>query len=436
MKALGSITIVLLALGILLVPLIWFQTEEVGEQRTREVIEQESAVEFIEHRFENTLDYVEESLYIAGMLGTENASTESGRVEEDLHARYWMCNNIPQIPPVDKVRDTAANFSTRNMERIIDDFVGVRDDIVYDVSPTECIETGYPEELEEIGPRNETFPKTFSNEHIEVSRADGEIIQRAEDIEMSRNMSYNRFWYMYRILSEWTQDETIEEHIAEELNYVPDIWVEEKTICGECSECPFPIGEPHICESQHYHELTRLINNGLEREMERLETHEDFFNNTGVICNAEPNFRQDPPPDPTCYTQEFEYENNCIETDTECSENKKETICETIWRTIPTVHLDVTVTCTDDRNKPLPKEEDKDQLTWQINLNYNNIEPENPSAQDNPVPDTCQNPAEGAKPSLELFRQCESDPPDTSYCQLPSNIDQVNPCENEMDVEY
>ena len=277
-KGMGSVTLVLLVLGVTTLPIMWFQAEGDPQDFTDNIMQQRD-IEAIEQRFENTVNYLEESLYITGMRSTDETGTRSGRenVTEDRY-RYWMCDGETQIPPREKIRNTSSEIIDENMEQRIMEISGIRRGVIHNVGETKCIETGIPEQPSEIS--SDRFKIAMNIDDVTVSEREGHASHSKSNLNLSSELSYNKFWPFYERLREWVENEDFTEEIEQELANVPN---QVQYYNQQCSGCdPSMNIEPHICEN-HEEKLQNAVETGIEKEVQRLE--EEYFEGNAT-CNA------------------------------------------------------------------------------------------------------------------------------------------------------
>ena len=363
----------MIVLGIIAMPIIWFQAEDTTQQHIIDNLLQQSDIENIEHRHENMLLYIQNALRITGLRGSDLAGSLSGRTrqepdqqsEEYKRYRYWRCIDN-QIPPTEKIRYTVSNQTEELIEPYLNMYTGTRDQIIHSIGETECIETGKPYPFTEAGPEHSRFKSVIQPENVITSYIDGEVSQSEEKPNITADLTYNRFWYMYNVLRRWVENEDLKDEIRSKMEEVPDTITFQDQFCLESADdCP-DVGEPKVCVDQEKR-LTRKVNEGLRKEIEKLEKSEEYFNDSHVSCSANTNQKN-------CFEiYNIRKSTTGSSTEEECGdeEDEKEIYdCRTTWTVDQRAYADFRVRCQDDRYESIPTDDTREKLTWKIRLHH------------------------------------------------------------------
>lgn len=398
-KGASSLVIVFIILVVSLIAVSWLRANTTSGTGLQSQIIQESGIDTLNHRFENTKLYLENSLFYAGQKGSDLAGNYSGRKWKNPEARYWYCKGSPQAASVTAARNATSNFTLKAFNDRIDEVHGIRERHVYSVGEVACLETGYNTPRDSVD--NNRFKQGMKIESINVSRENGNLKSSKKNFTFSKEVIYNRYWFMYSNLKEWVRNTDVENEVTSALHQVED---HDSRTTNQCltdgSKCTYP--DTYMCQTNHGEWLESAISDGINEEINQLENNEQFFNGSNVNCNG-PNYNENrntgtPYPGIQVTINEGTGYRN-ISGDTPCgwtgeegeSTPKWDYACTKSWDLDFQAYADFTVTCVDETYKMIPNKTRKP-LTWKIDLSFTATETQEDSEYSESMCDTTVEP--------------------------------------------
>lgn len=373
-KGASTLVAVFIILVISLIAVSWFRANTTSGTGAQERVIQQSGLDTFTHRFENTKLYLENSIFFAGQKGSDVAANMSGRNSREQEARYWYCAGSEQIPSPVEVRNATSNKTLEYMQERFEELHGIRDNTVYRVGKASCLDTGYNSlPAEEY---SDNFTQALEITSVNLTRQDGDLKMSEKDVTVSKDIKYNRMWYIYSTLKKWVEQENLKDEISSHLSNVEDSKTATNTECvSRASECNYP--QPYMC-SRHPLWFSEAVIEGLDDEMDRLESNQDYFNETGLECSIAMNRKNgqrypghrislgvDKEAENTTNTCACDEENatgHCIDYDYRFN-------CKTMWTLGVRSTVDFTVSCRDEKFNQVPNSTLKS-LNWKIDLSY------------------------------------------------------------------
>jgi hypothetical protein len=379
-KAMSVIVLIFAILTVSLIALTWYTSNITAGSAEQENIHAQSTLDDIDFRLQNSLLYLQQGFYTAIENGTAVAANMSGRKWKEGRYRYWYCQGTPQPATLTQVRNASSKYTKRDLQKRADELHGIRDGFIYRVGELGCIETGYKTPLDD--PDNDHFRSAFDLEHVTVTRDDGKVNREAENVTKGRRAIYNRMWYMYSIMKKWVNNENLKDRVRDHMRTVRDDSSKVNEMCiTDASQCTYP-DPPFSCQFNHYSWLTQAVSDGLSEELDKLENHQDYFNENNIKCTfsfnqgqtaSYPGFKVTPH---TAHRAVQGSQCGCAERadidgdgEEECIQKKYNYDCITEWYLSFNAKLDLTVTCRDQKFKQVPREQ-LEHLTWNIDLSY------------------------------------------------------------------
>lgn len=406
---------IIFAVGMMAVT--WFQANVAGGAELEDEIIRQAEHDDADYRLQNTLGYLQEAFFTSSERGSDDAASMSGRYQEDPEYRYWQCDSNPQPATVEEARNASSTFIVQDFDERINEIHGIRGEYIYDIGPLACAETGYydPRDVED----NDHFQTAYEIEDVAVHREgidaeeedvlrDMDITREEEDVIQTRDILYNRYWFMYETLREWVEEErdTVKDTVREHMEEVPDSQALSNRMCivNPEEECVFP--EPYSCFYNHQTWLDAAVNDGLSEEMDRLETSPDYFNDSNVRCHVQFNeWRDDPDPDRNVTFPgheveprvDYDWENTgrCCDSKYHGDEEPPEDVpddfddddcdayyhdCTTSWYLAFESYVDAQLICEDQRFNTVPREEELEHLEWRVDFSFT-VEEDEPGDQ-------------------------------------------------------
>lgn len=378
-KGASTLIAVFIILVVSLIAVSWFRASTTSGSGVQEEIIKQSEISTFNHRFENTKLYLQNSLFYAGQKGTDEAGNYSGRPSEDQEARYWYCGGSKQVPEVDVVRNASSNFTLEYMKERFDEMHGIRDNTVYRIGEASCLDTGYNQLP--ASEENDNFTQAVQIDSINLSRQSGGLQKGESDVTLSKDIKYNRYWYIYSTLKKWVNQENLKNEVRDELEDVKDQGKRSNSMCiTGPSECTYP--DPKMC-SDHGNVMDRAVIDGLSEEKDKLESNEEYFNGTNVECAFTSNRKngqqfpghsvtvqesENPVNDSegsTCGCKQY----NASEEPRHCVEPKWDYKCQKKWVLAIDSKIDTTLTCRDRKFRNVPNSS-LGNLKWKIDLSF------------------------------------------------------------------
>lgn len=341
-KGMSAIILVFVILSVSLVALTWFNANTQAGSQLQDAIFDQSEVEDVDFKLQNSVAFLQNSLYTVGQHASAAASDHAGRVTArpsdpsqvaDSHSnnRYWMCKGEEQTPSAEKTRHTVKTFAEENFDAWVNEVEGVDEEYITEVGDVACVNVGYREDRD--NPENDNFKIAAEVEGMDVTKK-GSTLRRSLDTQTIENrVLYNRFYYMDETLRQWVENEDMKDAIHEQLRTLPDVPVD---------------GTPGPC-STHNGEIQDAVTEGLEQEIEELE--QNAFDEH-VDCKYDFNSKGG-----------SDYPGYEIE-GTDGEQLRFE------------VYMDYTLTCTDTKHNNVPKERLQHQ-NYNIDLSYKVVEERN-----------------------------------------------------------
>ena len=378
-KGASTLIAVFIILVVSLIAVSWFRASTTSGSGVQQGIIQQSEINTFNHRFENTKLYLQNSLFYAGQKGTDRAGNYSGRRSKDQEARYWYCGGSKQVPEIDMVRNASSNFTLEYMEERFEEMHGIRDNTVYRIGEASCLDTGYNELP--ASEYSDNFTQAVQIESINLSRQSGGLKKSESDVTLSKDIKYNRYWYIYSTLKKWVNQENLRDDVKDELAQVKDQGSRSNSMCiTGPSECTYP--DPKMC-SDHGTLMDRAVVDGLSEEKDILESNEQYFNGTGVECAFTSNRKNGNQfPGHSVTVQESENpvnvsdggtcgceQYNASEEPRHCVEPKWDYQCQKNWQLAIDSKIDTSLTCRDTKFRNVPNSS-LGNLKWKIDLSF------------------------------------------------------------------
>lgn len=375
-KGASTLIAVFIILVVSLIAVSWFRASTTSGSGVQQGIIQQSEINTFNHRFENTKLYLENSLFYAGQKGTDKAGNYSGRASKEQEARYWYCGGSKQVPKIDIVRNASSNFTLEYMEERFEEMHGIRDNTVYRVGEASCLDTGYNELP--ASESSDNFTQAVQIESINLSRQSGGLKKSESEITLSKDIKYNRYWYIYSTLKTWINQENIKDDVLSQLQQVKDQGSRSNNMCiTGPSKCSYP--EPKMC-SDHGRVMDQAVSEGLTDEKEKLENNAQYFNGTNIDCGFSPNRKNGNSfPGHSVTVQAGENPVNvsdgtrcgCAQFNStgDCVEAKWDYQCQKPWQLAIDSSIDTTLTCTDTKFRNVPNSS-LGSLEWKIDLSF------------------------------------------------------------------
>jgi len=375
-KGASTLIAVFIILVISLIAVSWFKASTTSGTGVQQEIIQQSQVNTFNNRFENVKLYLENSLFYAGQKGSDKAGNYSGRRPEDQEARYWYCGGSTQVPDVEVVRNTTSNFTLDYMQERFNEMHGVRDNNVYSIGKASCLDTGHNELP--ASKHSDNFTQAVEIESINLTRETGGLQNSERSITLSKDIKYNRHWYIYSTLKKWVNQENLKNKVVSQLSNVKDQGSRTNSMCiTGPSKCNYP--SPKMC-SDHGTLMDQAVVEGLAEEREKLESSQEYFNDTSVECSFTSNRKNGNQfPGHIVTVNEGETANNvsngvrcgCAETNStgDCVEPQWDYNCIKSWSLSINSKIDTTLTCRDKKFKNVPNST-LGNLKWKIDLSF------------------------------------------------------------------
>lgn len=382
-KGASSLVIVFIILVVSLIAVTWFRSNITSGTSTQEQLVGESSVETFSHRFENAKLYLENSLMYAGEKGSDLAANYSGRSSRNPNARYWMCgmDNL-QLPDRKTAREAISNFTKPALEGRIDEVHGIRNNLIYEVGGMACVESGFNTPLNRQS--NDEFRQGVRIKSINLTREDGSLKTSQDNLTISKEIKYNRYWYIYAVMKKWLTEENLKDDIKDKLSKVKDSSKVPNPQCvSDPSQCTYK--EPDMC-SDHPEEFAEATINGFSEELDKLNSNSKYFNGSGVQCSLEQNTKNGArypgvriQPADENFPSNTSTHNNCMTDDhclewndsdpDQCLRREWRFRCVKKWTLVPTSTIDFTVNCRDTKFRSIPNRSLRN-LNWKIDLSY------------------------------------------------------------------
>lgn len=373
-KGASTIIAVFVIMVISLIAVSWFRANVTSGTGAQERIIRQSGVDTFTHRFENTKLYLENSLMYAGQKGSDTAANLSGRKSRKQQARYWYCAGSKQIPSPTEVRNATSNTTLEYMKERFEELHGIRDNTVYKIGEASCVDTGYNKLP--AGKDSDNFTQAIEISSINLTRQSGGLKMSKKDVTLAKEIKYNRMWYIYSTLRKWINQEDLKNEISTHLGNVEDSQSRVKEMCiSKAEECEFK--PPYMC-GQHPKWFSQAVNEGLDDEMERLESSSEYFNETGIECSFSMNRKNNMKYPGHLIVPKVnriaDKGNNCAcddwdEDEDECLDYDQNYDCITSWHLKVDSTVDFTLSCRDKNLRSVPNSTMKN-LNWKIDLSY------------------------------------------------------------------
>lgn len=380
-KGASTLVAVFIILVVSLIAVSWFRASTISGSGVQTEIIQQSEINTFNHRFENTKLYLENSMFYAGQKGSDKAANFSGRREKDQEARYWLCQENKQIPSKIEVRNATSNKTLEFMQERFEELHGIRDNTVYRVGEATCMDTGYNNMPADEASDN--FTQAVEINSINLSKENGDLSKTREDITLSKDIKYNRIWYIYSTLKKWINQEDLKNKVRDNVEQVKDSGMRVKDICiNDGSQCTYK--DPTMC-SDHGQSIDAAVYEGLSEEADKLQSSEEYFNSTNIECGFSPNTKSNVPyPGNSVAVRDSKIPENtstgpsdfcgCNEWNTSaqevCLDKKWDYKCKRPWYLEIESKIDTTLTCTDTKFNNIPGNKTLENLEWKIDLSF------------------------------------------------------------------
>ncbi len=418
-RGMNTLVVIFMVIAVSVVGISWFQANISGGSSEQEDLLTQFGVDDVDFRLQNSLLYLQAGFGMAGTNGTWEAGNMSGRRKEPVRYRYWYCQGSEQIPSVRRVRNTTAQFTRQDFTTRMSELHGIRDNHIYRAEDIRCVETGYRTPMDTAD--NDHFDMAFRIGNVSVATRDGTIARRAENVTRKDRIVYDRFWYMYDVMRQWVQNEDKNDEARTAVsNQVPDSQAKVNTVClpGEptTADCEYPT-PAYNCEG-HCGWVSSAVDDGMRREMRKLEEAEQYFNGSGVECTIIDNKKDGatfPGVDITVLDNRHPPDN----TSNRCP-GGWDYQCRYSWRLQFTVKMDYTLQCIDTKFDSVPRSDDLTPVRWRIDLSHRFTTTGNG---DTYSCDTRLEPVQGCLPASP--RSCGVSQPEPQLCQ--TSIDTTRP---------
>ncbi len=392
MKGINAMTGVLIMLLIVMTIFTWISTERnVGAGQAAE-LERTALVFEADRRLQKAELYIQSMFGMSSQAGSYKAARNAGRAGQSLKNRYWMCKGSTQVPGKEEASYAISNHSEKIASDRLSEIRGVRANWVYDVSNFTCVETGYNEPVGSS--ENDYFYSSARMESIKTQDRSREVFREEQDFEFREQVNYNRYWYMYSGLKNWTEEEAVNipESIKTELEKVnsgsslsePTCVTNEsgRTAHEVCSGPPESYGpsgtypDPYVCRDV-VQEAETAVQKGVSNKVDELESE---YLDDSVTCSASfnenslgsyPGIKVSLKPS----TGPTEPLSKCAQGYDDVSGNIHN--CVTSWTHKFDVTADFQVSCTDTKFSNVPEDGSLTSLTWQTNMSLRATGPGN-----------------------------------------------------------
>ncbi|MDY6778067.1 MAG: hypothetical protein SVU32_05335, partial [Candidatus Nanohaloarchaea archaeon] len=286
---------------------------------------------------------------------------------------------------------------------------GIRNTFIYSIGQIQCVEAGIKTPLDT--PKNDDFRMGATIRSVNVTATDGSVSRGRAPVTTVRRVMFNRYWFLYKVLKNWLNTEAsatpngLKDSVRAEIQDVKDQAKRTNTFCrddkdsdDDSQETPsdwckknnkFP--QPRMKQG-HIQDLDQAVAAGLEKEMTRLEEHEDYFGGHDVSCTTYMNRKNgysypgfDIIKTNVKKTQIKGSKCGCMSGDREwipddpgppedeghyvCHDKKFNYYCKTEWDVVFNARLDYTLTCTDNKYRSVPRDR-LSKVAWSIDLSY------------------------------------------------------------------
>lgn len=428
MKGINAMTTVMIVFLIALSIFSWISiNQSVGSGEAAEFREEARLLE-ADRSIDKARLYIQSAFSMSAQRGTAEAANKSGRTGEDNNRRYWMCRGETQTPSIEEVGHAASNNTQEILDERLREIRGPRNNWIYDVSKSSCVETGHNEPMD--SPENDYFSSAAKIDEVSLTDRNQEILRSREDYITREKIQYNRYWYMYSTLDEWVDEADLSESVSNKLEEVNSRHtrtdnqcktnVTDQSIEDLCSGGTVDYGEngqypePQVCGTIAQ-KASQKATEGVQEALADLE--EDYFDGQ-VSCNFEPNEDQIGNGYPGVNVDLVENKgtsgtgNNCgIARDDVKGEIYE---CITNWRHQFTAYVDGTIRCSDQKFRSVPGNDSLQNMHWKIDVSFQ------ASGTGNDQKVACGTEG-GNKPPL-TFRECNVNSEETNSCELQSNL--------------
>lgn len=429
MKGMNAMTGVLIMLLIAMTVFAWISTESgVGERQSAE-IERTALISEADRRLEKAELYIYSMFGMSAQVGSANAANKSGRAGRNSEDRYWLCKGTVQAPSREEAAYAVSNYTHKAMEKRLSEIRGVRRNWVYDVGDISCIETGYNTPLDSS--ENDHFYSSGRIENIKTQDREGKTSREQNNFEFKKQINYNRYWYMYSTMKNWTNQESqeIESEISNELNQVASSYSQSQKTCvtnvsdGAESVCKgqdttsFPPSgtypDPYACRNV-VNEAPDAVKRGIENKVNELE--ENYFDGQ-VSCSISFNEHSSGSTYPGIPVKLLNNKST-KPTGQSCANSVNHVEgeiynCITSWKHKFDVTADFQVNCRDNKFRNVPGNS-LENMNWKINMSLTS------SGEGSNAPASCSQKGGSVPPSN--LKDCNA-------------ASAVNQCENDLNLE-
>lgn len=286
MKGINAMTTILIALMIVLSIFAWISTDTAVGSGQIEQLQRNSQLLEADRTLEKNILFVKKALGLSVQKASGNASSQAGRLGDTQESKYWICGGNPQPPNLKTVRNTLSELSEKQAQDRVKKLRGKRGNWLHDIGQVTCLSAGYNQPLS--SPQNDRFTSYLNLTDLQVQDTEGETLRTRNNIETTEDTIYNRYYYLYSTLKEWTENNELEPKVEKHLKDIPDQKAVANTMCLQNADsCEYPAA--FSCEYRHRDWIDEEVDQGVAEELRRLETASSLFNETDVSCSYELN---------------------------------------------------------------------------------------------------------------------------------------------------
>lgn len=288
-KGFSTYAAVFLILGAGTVATSWaYSNTALNPEESR--IDTQQQISDLKFRRNNVVSYVRNSLYLQGMISSDESASLSGRTKEENKYRYWVCESDRQIPDPYVVSSSAEDILDERMKNSTEMITGIRKGYIHQAKGFNSSFGGKPVD----DPDNDSLSVGGTIEKVVVTdESDGTSI-RHSNVTVEETLQYNRYWYTYETMREFVKDQNFVRDLETRINQeVRDGNSLTNTVCGEeRSDCQGNYPEAFACKdvANQAHQVTTVYLNELSRE---LETSDKYFGGENYECRIDWNEKEE-----------------------------------------------------------------------------------------------------------------------------------------------
>lgn len=244
----------------------------------------------IENSFMQNYIYFRTALSQKGTKASyKSAAIGGNNYTKNDEVRYWQCGQTPNPPSLKKTKLYVGRLTRKKLNRDITPFIERQNRDIKNVEPFTCVKTEPYNPIDD--PSKDRYRIFGSIEELKIAKSGTEI--KREDFNIKGTVLNLRYWYMYNVLKEWTNNNLIKNKIHDKVTDIPDksiIIMNRACIPESLAKIPDKDKLGKYCITPVIRNSWRLkletaIRHGVKTAVQDLRTDSKYFGGKNIDCS-------------------------------------------------------------------------------------------------------------------------------------------------------